>query len=271
MPRSDCLHLILGGALSKARLHFPHPHVRPCLQCLTPVGTSNIRYDPVGFLDYGAHAGLTGGIVQQVVAAIRRHSPAVHRELCRFVCTIRGYEFPESTHGTVGSFSDPTLPGVMGVNISYTPDHHPRLDPFCFTWCGHEMGHTKNYLIDTLLFCEGRALVTNAPDSTGVLPRYGRAFTVRTLFQIPYVHLYEWVLLMDFLEGHFTGLPWKVPDCVEAIGTDLAAEITEAFDRIHAKARLTPLGESALDHFRHLTDDAHERWRALGFAAVSQS
>ena len=72
----------------------------------------------------------------------------------------------------------------------------PCADPLCFTWFGHELGHTKDYLIDTILYERGVALVRNPGERVGPIPRYGRSLPVRTLFQIPYVHLYEWAVLM---------------------------------------------------------------------------
>jgi len=43
-----------------------------------------------------------------------------------------------------------------------------------------------------------------------------------------------------------------VPEDVDAVGDDLAAEIEEAFALIHEHARLTPLGEAALAYFEEL-------------------
>src|SRR5205823_7727683 len=128
-----------AGTLERRQLAFPHPHVKPRLQCARRLGHAPIRYDPIGFQDFQAHAGLTGGLVERLLAAIRHNSPAVYRELCTFLHTVRGFEFPPSAYGVIGSFSDPTLPGVLGLNISYTPRHEPCLDPFCFTWFGHEL------------------------------------------------------------------------------------------------------------------------------------
>lgn len=45
------------------------------------------------------------------------HSPTIHRELQHYIQTIRGFELLRSRQGVVGSFSDPTLPGVMNVNV----------------------------------------------------------------------------------------------------------------------------------------------------------
>src|SRR5262249_45158405 len=148
---------------------------------------------------------------------------------CACVHTIRGFELPCTTHGVIASFSDPTLPGVMGINVSYTPRHEPCLDPFCFTWFGHELGHTKDYLCDNILYVRDQALLHNPTGRTETIPRYGRSLALRTLFQVPYVHLYEWALLMDFRQAGFQGLPWRVPPDVAALGDDLEAEIMEAF------------------------------------------
>ena len=84
---------------------------------------------------------------------------------------------------------------------------------------------------------------------------------MRTLFQVPYVHLYEWALLMDFWEAGFRGLPWSAPAGAAAVGDELAAEIKEAFALIRVRAKLTPLGEVALRHFRELYAVALARWR----------
>src|SRR5207249_931724 len=139
----------------------------------------------------------------------------------------------------------------------------PRLDPFCFTWFGHELGHTKDYLIDTILYKEGLVLLRNAADRTEPIPRYGRSLSVRTLFQVPYVHLYEWALLMDFWDAGFRGLPWDATAGVAAAGDDLAAEIREAFALIEERADLTPAGAAALAHFHEFFDRAEARWCAL--------
>jgi hypothetical protein len=265
MSRDDCLRMLVDNddPCDLQRLRYPNARVKPRLQRASPLGASNIRYDPVGFQDFQAHAGLTGGLVKRLLVAIRRDSPAIYRELCTFMHTIRGFEFPPSANGVVASFSDPTLPGVMGINVSYTPRHEPRVDPFCFTWIGHELGHTKDYLNDNILYGKGQALVHNPAESVGPIPRYGRSLAVRTLIQVPYVHLYEWALLMDFWEADFRGLPWRVSGDMVALGNDLAAEIEEAFALIEGRACLTALGVTAVGHFRALFAQALTRWRSV--------
>ena len=191
----------------------------------------------------------------------RRNSPAVYREFRSYIHAVRAFEFPTSALGVVGAFSDPTVPGIMSINVPYTPADEPRLDPFCFTWFGHELGHTKDYLIDTILYNEGLVLLRNAAERTDPIPRYGRSLSVQTLFQVPYVHLYEWALLMDFWDAGFQGLPWGVTADVTSVGEDLAAEIREAFALIENRAQLTPAGEAALDHFREFFAAAQARWR----------
>src|SRR5207248_6848097 len=205
--RADCLRMVLDNAdpVDRGRIAFPDPHVRPCLQRACRLGRSAVRYDPVAFGEHRADAGVTGGLVERLVAALRRNSPAVYREFRAFVRAVRGFELPASALGVVGSFSDPTLPGVMGLNVPYTAEHEPCADPFCFTWLGHELGHTKNYLIDTVLYGRGLALVRNPADRTGPIPRYGRSLSVRTLIQVPYVHLYELAVLTDFRAAGFRG------------------------------------------------------------------
>jgi hypothetical protein len=262
--REDCLRMVVDNAdpVDRRWVEFPNPRVRPRLQCACRLGRSRVRYDPVGFPDGRAHAGLTGGLVERLVAALRRNSPAVYREFRAFVHAVRGFELPVSAYGVVGSFSDPTLPGVMGINIPYTLGGEPCADPLCFTWLGHELGHTKDYLIDTVLDERGMALVRNPAERVGPIPRYGRSLPVRTVFQIPYVHLYEWAVLMDFAAGGFRGLPWPAPADVRAAGEDLAAEIREAFELIEGWVQLTPAGVAALAHFRELFAAASARWHS---------
>jgi hypothetical protein len=273
MPRADCVLMIADNSemVDLQQLLFPNPKVKPKLCLARKIGLSPIRYDPIAFLDYDSHAGLTGGIIQRILSAIQCNSPAVYREFCSFIHSIRGFEFQLSSLGVVGSFSDPTLPGVMSFNVSYAENRQPRLDPFCFTWFGHEMGHSKNYLIDTVLYGEGISLVLNPGDRSDIVPRYGRSFTVRTLFQIPYVHLYEWALLMDFAEAGFRGLPWIVPSEYEALGDDIGLEIEEAFAHIDRFAHLSAWGQRALAYFHELFDQAKMRWQALRQRSYKQS
>jgi hypothetical protein len=158
----------------------------------------------------------------------------------------------------------------MNFNVSYSEGHSPLLDPFCFTWFGHEMGHSKNYLIDTVLYGEGISLILNPSDCSDIVPRYGRSFSVRTLYQIPYVHLYEWALLMDFAEAGFRGLPWSVPPGAEALGDDIGLEIEEAFAHIDRYAQLSAWGQQALAYFHDLFDHAKMRWHALRHRSYAQ-
>jgi hypothetical protein len=271
MSRDDCLRMLVDNVdpRDRGRLRFPHPHVKPRLQCAARVGRSQVHYDAVAFQDFQAHAGCTGGLVAGILAAMRRNSPAIYREFSTFIQAVRGFELPPSALGVVGAFSDPTLPGVMSINVPYSPDDEPCIDALCFSWFGHELGHTKDYLIDTILYREGVALLRNAAQQTPPIPRYGRALSVRTLFQVPYVHLYEWALLMDFFEAGFRGLPWRVSADVAAVGDDLAAEIREAFALIDEVAQLTVAGVAALGDFHELFGRAAARWRRLRPHGVS--
>jgi hypothetical protein len=259
----DCLQLVGAGVRAHefGRFQFPDTHVKPRLQCACRLGHGRMRYDPVGFQNFEAHAGLTGALVRELIGAIRLNSPSIYRELRACIQTVRGFEFPESHLGVVGSFSDPTLPGIIGINVPYTAEHEPCLEPFCFTWLGHELAHTKNYLADNILYARGQTLLRNPADRT-MAPRYGRSLAVRTLMQLPYVHMYEWSLLMDFRQAGFAGLPWQVSGDVSAAGEELAAEIKEGFDLVEAHAVLTPLGEIALRHFRALYARLLARWNS---------
>jgi hypothetical protein len=267
LGRRDCGRLVVAGdpGLSPDRLEFPHPTIRPRLLHATPLDDSGLRYEPAGFDDAGlaAHAGLTGALVQAILGAIGRNAPAIHAETGLYLRAIRGFELPSGPGGSVASFSTPNLPGILNLNVAYSPDDQPLLSPFCFTWIGHELGHTKHYLIDDAALEVGWRFVRNPGDRTGPLPRYGRSLAVRTLFQIPYVHLYELALLAAFLERGFAGLPWDVADDPLAFGDDLAAEIREAFALIDAWADLTPPGEAAVAHLQVLSEPALARWASL--------
>ncbi|HYV37323.1 MAG TPA: hypothetical protein VE988_16565 [Gemmataceae bacterium] len=265
MSHDDCLRMLVDNVepVDRRRLTFPHPHVRTRLQCAPRVGHSRVHYDAVAFQNFQAHAALTGGLVADVLAAMRGNSPAIYREFKAFIHAVRGFEFPTLAQGVVGAFSDPTLPGIMSINVPYSPEDDPCIDALCFTWFGHELGHTKDYLIDTILYQEGVTLLRNAAEWTPPIPRYGRALSVRTLFQVPYVHLYEWILLMDFFEAGFWGLPWVVAADVAAVGDDLATEICEAFALIDEVALPTPAGVAALVDFREMFAMAQARWRRL--------
>src|SRR5262249_24490765 len=154
------------------------------------------------------------------------------RQLCQCIRTIHGFELPPHAAGQIASFSVPTTPGVIGFNVQYTARGEPRLDPYCFLWIGHELGHTVHYLIDDVAYLHGWRFLENPAEMTPTVPRYGRALSIRTLFQIPYVHLFEWWLLMLFHEHGFAGLPWQIGANTFTVGEDLRAEIHESFEWI---------------------------------------
>jgi hypothetical protein len=152
--------------------------------------------------------------------------------------------------------------------VEYTSRDEPRLSPYSFMWLGHELGHTLNYLIDDVAHTHGWRFLENAGESTPVIPRYGRSLSVRTLFQIPYVHLFEWWLLMYFQERGFAGLPWRAFDDTPAVGDDLRAEIAESFELIHEHARLTVTGRAVVERMRELAAEAESHWRGMPVAAA---
>ena len=90
---------------------------------------------------------------------------------------------------------------------------------------------------------------------------------VRTLFQVPYVHLFEWWLLILFMERGFAGLPWRMFDDALAVGDDLDDEIEESFDLIRQYARLTPTGKEVVAHLRQMVAEAGARWQCATLAA----
>ncbi len=93
------------------------------------------------------------------------------------------------------------------------------------------------------------------------IARYQRPLSLRTLFQIPYTHLYEWVLLMDFIDVRFRAIPWQITADPIDFGQQLRAEIEEAFDGISEMAQLTPWGQAAVDRFWQLFKVADRRWQ----------
>ena len=263
--RKDCVALVTGtlNDLDPPQVAFPHPSIRPSIQCTIPLGKSGVSYDPISFQDFDAHAGMTGAVVDEVLAAVELHSPGIYQEFCNYMTTVRGFELPADDCGTVGSFSDPTLPGVMSINIPYDRDDEPCISPYCFTWFGHELAHTKIYFAESIAYQRGWQFATNRTEQTELLPRYGRQLPVRTLIQVPYVHLYEWVLLMDFMSAGLQQIPWRIEGEPIAVGDDLYNEINESFDHIGRCADLTSLGDATMYHVRDLFDDASQRWRLL--------
>ena len=265
MPRDEWLRAIVGNdpQLDGRRIRFAKSDVTTRLQFAGAIPGWRVRYEPVTFCDDQGHSALTGGVVTAILNAIARHSPAIRSEFHSLMSVVRGWELLAADYGTIQSFSDPTLPRVMGINVTYAADHEPQICPLCFTWFGHELGHTKSYLIETILHVRGEALTTNQFEYTDVIERYGRPLSFRTLLQVPYTHLYEWTLLMDFLDGRFSGLPWEITDDPIAFGNDIHSEIVEAFNRIERGSQLTPCGAAAMSRLHGLCSEALVRWQAL--------
>jgi hypothetical protein len=265
MPRDEWLRMIVANdaQLDGNRIRLQTADVTARLQHAGPLPGRRVRYEPVRLANGNDHFALTGGIIAALLGALGRHSLAIAREFDTLMSTVRGWELPAAAYGTIQSFSDPTLPRVMALNVPYGRGDEPRLCPFCFTWLGHELGHTKSYLIETILHVRGEALTTNQADYTEVIPRYGRALPLRTVLQVPYTHLYEWTLLMDLAEGAFAGLPWEITDDAREFGENIHQEIVEAFDQIERAARLTPCGREAVARLHSLCSEAQVRWQSL--------
>jgi hypothetical protein len=264
LSRDNAVRMILHNDqnLCPASMATRNGDARARLQYEVALCDGRVRYDPIYFIDFDAHAGYTGAIVQSVLEAIRGNSPSIYREFCHLMHAVRGFELPEAATGTVGSFSDPCHPRIMGINVTYSLNHEPLLSPFCFQWFGHELAHTKTYLINDIAYANGWTFVENPADSAGCIPRYERPLSIRTVFQIPYTHFYEWVLLIHFMERRFDAVPWEIYDDPVPIGDDLALEITEAFDLIHSHAQLTELGTAAMSYFWQLFKSIRSQWQA---------
>jgi hypothetical protein len=267
VARPDCLRLTVGSdpQLSRDRFVFPSSTIRPRLIHAPPLGDSHVRFEPAAFADssFIRHAGLTGAIIQALLDAIHANAPGIHGELDLYLTAIRGHELPTGSNHAIASFSTPNLPGVMNLNIAYSADDEPLLSPFCFTWLGHELGHTKHYLIDDAAYDAGWRFVRNPGDRTRLIPRYGRPLGVRTVFQIPYVHLYELALLTSFMKKQFAGLPWDVAEDPVAFGDEIVAEINDSFALIEESADVTALGREALSHIHWLFDRSLACWNEV--------
>jgi hypothetical protein len=234
---------------------------RPRFERAVRLGRTPIRFEAIGGDRPAAHADVAGGIVAALVEAIERNAPHIHDQLCQCIRTIHGFELPPHGCGQIASFSVPTSPGVIGFNVSFTAADEPRFSPYAFMWLGHELGHTLNYLIDDVAYTHGWRFLENPLEKTPLVPRYGRSLYVRTLFQVPYVHLFEWWLLMLFHERGFEGLPWLAFDDTRAVGDDVRDEIAESFELIDEHARLTPTGRAVVERMRALAAEADSHWR----------
>lgn len=177
MPRQDWLRMLVGNddSIDGRGIQFFPGDIAVRLHLASPIPGWRIRYEPLALLDFERHAGLTGGLVAAVLDALRHHAPSVAAEFDAVMSVVRGWELPATPHGTLQSFSDPTLPRVMGINVLYSQSDEPLVCPFCFTWFGHELGHTKSYLIETILHAAGGSLTTNGNQMTGPIARYGRS------------------------------------------------------------------------------------------------
>lgn len=258
--------------LDRRQMRFAEDDISLRLQLATGVPGWNVRYDPVGIRDLDRHGGMTGGFILATLNAVAQHAPAAAAEFDALIRTVRAWDLPVASAGTLQSFSDPTLPGVMGINIPYSADEEPQVCPFCFAWFGHELGHTKSYLIETILHVRGHSLTSACGQSTGKIPRYGRTLPMRTLLQIPYTHLYEWLLLIGFVEGEFSALPWSIEGDPAVWVEEVRGEIEEAFDRIRREVPLSAAGEAVVARLRGLCAEVESRWKTVrGRAAMSRN
>jgi hypothetical protein len=265
MPRAlfNAMFVENGSRVDAGLLEFGAGPPCPRFERVSRLGNTRIRFEPIAPEGPPAHAELTGSIVAALLSAIESNSPRIHTQLCQCIRTIHGFELPPYGQGRIASFSVPTSPGIIGFNVEFTERDEPRISPYAFMWLGHELGHTLHYLIDDVAFTHGWRFVENPGDSTPAIPRYGRALSVRTLCQVPYVHLFEWWLLISFHEHGFRGLPWEMTDDSLEVGDDLRDEIFESFEWIDQHARLTDAGRAMMARMRELVADAHTRWRQV--------
>jgi hypothetical protein len=270
MPRKVWLRMLVSNdeQLNGRAIRWPQGAVGLQLHFAMGLPGWHVRYDPVGICGE-QHAGLTGGIVLAALNSISQHAPSIAGEFDAAVAVVRAWDVPTNPAGTLQSFSDPTLPRVMGINVPYNAAGQPQICPFCFTWFGHELGHTKSYLIETILHVLGHSLTTVHGRITGRIPAYGRSLPVRTLLQVPYTHFYEWSLMMQFLEGHFAGLPWEIGEDPFVFADQIQAEIEAAFDRIARDVPLSPAGRATVTRLQELYGEMLHHWERLRARAVS--
>ena len=196
-----------------------------------------------------------------MLGAIRRHSAAIAAEFDRLMAFVRGWELAAG-YGTLQSFSDPTLPRVMGINVPYGLDDGTGGRPFCFMWFGHELGHTKSYLIETILHLRGHSLTSNPERRTEVLPR---VWTATGTADVVADSLYA-SLRVDTAPrrskqtsprspGPFPRTRWRW-------GTIFEHEIEEAFDFLSQDSQITPCGHAVLARLWGLSKEVLVRWRA---------
>jgi hypothetical protein len=264
VPRIAWLRMLIAndGAIDGRNINYPSRHIAARMHFAGRIPGWHVRYDPMTFAN-PAHAGITGGLTAAILNAVRNSSPTIAADFDRLLKTIRGWELPPADYGTIQSFSDPTLPRVMNLNVSYADEDAAQIDPFCFTWFGHELGHTKSYLIETILHVLGFSLTPARGEYTPFVERYNRRLPIRTLLQIPYTHLYEWSLLVALLENDFAALPWLIEADPMAFGEDLRAEIEEAFDRINQQVHLTNCGHAVLARLWALSTEVLSGWQRL--------
>jgi hypothetical protein len=264
IPRRDCLRMLVGndGAIDGRNIVYPSGETTARLHFAGRIPGWHVRYDPMTFTN-ASHAGITGGLTAAILNAIRTNSPTIATEFDGLLSTIRGWELPPAAYGTIQSFSDPTLPRVMNLNVSYTDDEGVQIDPFCFTWFAHELGHTKSYFIETILQVLGFSLTPTHGNYTEFVERYNRRLPIRTLLQIPYTHLYEWSLLLALVENDFAALPWLIEADPIVFGEDLRAEIEEAFDRINREVQVTDCGHVVLSRLWALSKEVLAQWRRV--------
>ena len=73
LPSEVCFGIVLNTipALDRRDVICPHPRVRPRIRRAERLGDTPVRYDPIAFQHFAAHADITGAIVSQVLAAMR--------------------------------------------------------------------------------------------------------------------------------------------------------------------------------------------------------
>jgi hypothetical protein len=267
MPRSLLVQLVARNQQSVEAIGMRSldAALHPRWECAVPVCPHGVRFLSIHSSLEPSRAAICGGVVKQTHDELLRISPTVHAEFCAYMQWITGFALPGRADGIVQSFSEPTRPRLMGFNVPLTNTGEPRLCPFCVTWLGHELGHTKMYLIDSIAWRHGWRFLHNPGKQTGIIPRYGRSLSVRTLFQIPYTHLYEWTTLMDACEDASDDEPDPAAN-PNLFGEDLRSEIEESFERLESLADLTRTGRLAVEHFQRLFAIAERRWETMSFS-----
>ena len=150
MPRRTLIQLVADNHPSPqgAPLQSLDPSLCPRWRLGTSLCSFGTRFLPV-HCSAESQAACCGGIVKRLHDQLTRASTGIHLEFCSYVTSILGFDQAGADSGTVQSFSEPTQPRLMGLNVPFNAPDAPRRCPYSLTCLGHEMAHKKMYLAES--------------------------------------------------------------------------------------------------------------------------